>query len=249
MESDPILTYAARRHDGRLGLHQWPAGYPVAYDPEDRAGKGDLCGDCASEYDDKGASFRAWGTVKSRFYFRCGGCKEPVFQAQSGHLSFPIPGFAPADGQEGRIRIQLLDGRMSRTPVESNASECCRFLAPCHLVYPYFASLTEEGIGPESAFYEQAMDAMDLHTELRGLIESELRDLAAGRVEEAIRGLCLLRRLQPRHLETTARIALALEKAGRKAEAEWEWEGLAEAFREAGFPEAAKGAREGRVVF
>ena len=33
------------------------------------AGKGDLCGDCASEYDDKGASFRAWGTVKSRFYF------------------------------------------------------------------------------------------------------------------------------------------------------------------------------------
>jgi len=34
MESDPILTYAPRRHDGRLGLHQWPAGYPVAYDPE-----------------------------------------------------------------------------------------------------------------------------------------------------------------------------------------------------------------------
>jgi predicted RNase H-like HicB family nuclease len=35
MESDPILTYAPRRHDGRLGLHQWPAGYPVAYDPEE----------------------------------------------------------------------------------------------------------------------------------------------------------------------------------------------------------------------
>jgi len=30
MESDPILTYAPRRHDGRLGLHQWPPGYPVA---------------------------------------------------------------------------------------------------------------------------------------------------------------------------------------------------------------------------
>jgi uncharacterized protein len=106
-----------------------------------------------------------------------------------------------------------------------------------------------EGVGPESAFYEQAMDAMDLHTELRGLIESELRDLAAGRVEEAIAGLRRLRRLQPRHLETTARIAQALEKAGRKAEAQWEWEGLGEAFREAGFPEAAEGAREGRVMY
>jgi hypothetical protein len=49
MESDPILTYAPRRHDGRLGLHQWPAGYPVAYDPDGHTGKGDLCGDCASE--------------------------------------------------------------------------------------------------------------------------------------------------------------------------------------------------------
>ncbi len=29
---DPILTYAPRRHDGRLGMHQWPAGEPVAYD-------------------------------------------------------------------------------------------------------------------------------------------------------------------------------------------------------------------------
>ena len=34
MGSDPILTYAPRRSDGRLGLHQWPAGYPVAYDPD-----------------------------------------------------------------------------------------------------------------------------------------------------------------------------------------------------------------------
>jgi len=52
MESDPILTYAPRRSDGRLGLRQWPAGY---------AGKGDLCGNCASEYDDKGASGLARG--------------------------------------------------------------------------------------------------------------------------------------------------------------------------------------------
>ncbi len=51
-------------------MHQWPAGDP--YDPYDHGGTGDLCGDCASAYEEKGAEFRAWGVVKERFQFRCG---------------------------------------------------------------------------------------------------------------------------------------------------------------------------------
>lgn len=45
MKHDPILGFAPRRHDGRLGMHQWPAGYPVGYAPEDHEGDSDLCGD------------------------------------------------------------------------------------------------------------------------------------------------------------------------------------------------------------
>ena len=241
MDGDPILTYAPRRHDGRLGMHQWPAGHPVAYGPDD--GPGDVCGDCASEFEQKGSTFRAWGVATSRLYFRCRGCKKPVFHACTEHLSFPIPGFAPIEREHAdRIRVRLLDGRLSRIPVEAELPGKYILFAPCHLVYPYFASLTEEGIGPEHVFYDQAMDAIDLHSSLRREIDSAVK-------AELDFELRHLRRLQPRHLETTARIALALEKAGRRVEAEWEWGGLGEAFQEAGFLDAAKSARERLVIF
>lgn len=243
MESDPILTYAPRRNDGRLGMHQWPSGHPVSYDPYDGPSEGDVCGDCASVFERKGAEFRAWGVLTSRFYFRCQGCKNPVFHAATDHLSYPMPGFAAAEKLHAdRIRVQLLDGRLSRIPVEADSSGKYILFVPCHLVYPYFASLTEKGIGPESPFFEQAMDAIDLHSSLRAEMES-------ARKTECDFELRHLRRLQPRHLETTARIALALEKAGRKAEAAWEWENLGEAFQEAGFLDAANSARKGLVLF
>ncbi len=169
MDSDPILTYAPRRHDGRLGIYQWPAGNPVAYDPDD--GPGDVCGNCASDFEKKGSTFRAWGAVTSRFYFRCKGCEHSVFHACTDHLSFPIPGFAAADGEEDRIRIHLVDRRLFRVPLDSDQEGKYRFFVPCHLVYPYFASLTEKGIGPDSPFFEQAMDAIDLHSWLRTVID------------------------------------------------------------------------------
>ncbi len=120
---------------------------------------------------------------------------------------------------------------------------------PCHLVYPYFANFTEEGIETSHPHFEDAMAAMDLHTALRWQIDSALADSIACDIPGALAALRRVRRLQPRHLETTARIAQLLEAAGRKAEAAWEWEGLGEEFWEAGFPEAAREAREGRVEY
>ena len=167
MDSDPILTYAPRRHDGRLGMHQWPAGEPVAYDPYDKPGEGDLCGDCASEFDEKGAEFRAWGVAKGRFYFRCGGCKKAILRARTDRFRFPIPASRGPMGRKAGSgsscwTVVFPGPRPIRMRPSAIASSC-----PAISSIRTSRALRRRGSRRRIPSFEEAMDAMDLHTALR----------------------------------------------------------------------------------
>lgn len=120
-------------------------------------------------------------------------------------------------------------------------------ITPRHIVYPYLSTIPKEGISDEDERFNWAMDAIDLFRWLRHLVGGALQLLKDKRWDEGFKELRRLRRIQPKHFETWARLAVGLESAGRTQEAEWEWLGLAEAYAEAGLHEHADLA--GKKVF
>lgn len=137
-------------------------------------------------------------------------------------------------------RKLLVDAGLVTTGAEGSTFT----VTPRDVVYPFLSTIPKEGIAEDDHRYDWAMDAIDLFRWLQTLVGSAQQLLEDERWDEGFAALRRLRRIQPKHFEITARLAIGLKDAGRMQESEWEWLALAEALEEAGFQYHAHCARE-----